>query len=927
MSKSWDPDQEDDLASGFKIDTTPGDNMILACVPFGGSAPSLPHPDRDLLGGKGLGLQEMSSIGIDVPPGFTLTTPVCQVFDRNGDLPKELWAEVDKAIVRVEKDLGRKFGDTENPLLFSCRSGAKISMPGMMDTVLNVGLTKETVEGLAKATNNRRFAYDAYRRLLDMFGNVVLGIPHDAFEEKLEAVKEKFRVLEDVDLSAEHLEELCRSYYKVYDDHGKQFPQNATEQVRACIKAVFGSWNTERAVKYREINQITCLLGTACNIQAMVFGNLGPTSGTGVAFSRNPGTGKNELNGEYLENAQGEDVVAGIRTPQPISAMAKGFPRAYAQFIKNIGQLERHFKDMQDVEFTVEDGKLWMLQCRNGKRTGQAAFSIACDMVDEKLCSKEEALLKVEPDHVQQMMHPTFAADALKSPAYQDNIVAVGLAGGPGAAVGKIVFSTTCAEERSAQGVILVRENTSPEDVGGMWASKGILTSRGGVTSHAAVVARGWGKPCVCGCDDLDIDEKSKTFTVKETGELFKEGDVISLNGSTGEVIRGAVPTTTPELEGSFGRLLGWADGVSDSLKVLANADSGVDAKKARELGAKGIGLCRTEHMFFSPERLPIVRSWILIKDGIEQIKEFQREDFRHILREMDGLPVTIRLLDPPLHEFLPKCSEVTDEFAKSLHYSDAKKLIHDIQEMHEENPMLGLRGCRLGICRPELTIIQTEAILNAAADLIKENSGAKPLPRIMVPLIGSVAEFENQALSIKRTAERVIAEREVDIQYEIGTMIETPRAALVSDKIAGAKDPVDGSLLCEFFSYGTNDLTQMTLGISRDDGGEFISKYKELGILETDPFNTIDQEGVGWLVHLSAAKGRSVNPNLSLSVCGEHGGDPKSIEFFDQVGLDYVSCSPFRVPIARLSTGRAAVSRGGGLTKKERLLKTAPMT
>ncbi|KAL7557705.1 hypothetical protein ACA910_018500 [Epithemia clementina (nom. ined.)] len=912
------------------ISGVPGKDRVPAVVPFGGSAPKVPNPDKDILGGKGLGLQEMSSIGIDVPPGFTLTTPLCQVYDKHGDLPEELWAEVDKAIARVEADLGRKFGDPENPLLFSCRSGAKISMPGMMDTVLNVGLTKETVEGLAKSTGNRRFAYDAYRRLLDMFGDVVLGIPHEAFEDKLESLKNRVGVLDDVDLTAEHLEELCESYYKVYEEYGKVFPQDAKAQVKACIGAVFGSWNSERAIKYREINQITSLLGTACNIQAMVFGNLGPTSGTGVAFSRDPGTGKNELKGEYLVNAQGEDVVAGIRTPLPIKAMEEKFPEAYDQFLKNVFKLEQHFKDMQDVEFTVENKKLWMLQCRSGKRTGQAAFMIANDMVDEGLLTPEEALLKVEPDHVQQMLHPTFASDVFSSPVYKDNIIAVGLAGGPGAAVGKVVFSTHTAEEKTAEGVILVRENTSPEDVGGMWASKGILTSRGGVTSHAAVVARGWGKPCVCGCDDILIDEEAKTFVVKETGEVFKEGDVISLNGSTGEVIRGAVPTTFPEFKGSFGRILGWADDVEDSCKVLANADSGPDAKKARELGAKGIGLTRTEHMFFDPKRLPIVRGWILQGKGLEFLGEFQRDDFKDILHEMDGLPVTIRLLDPPLHEFLPKISEVDEEFAKSLNYTDAHTLIKDIEEMHEENPMLGLRGCRLGICRSELTVMQVEAIINAAADLLEANPNAKPLPRIMVPLVGGVAEFENQALLVKRTAERVIKDRNVNVVFEVGTMIEVPRAALVSDKIAAVRDPKDGSFLCQFFSYGTNDMTQMTMGISRDDAGEFIPKYKELGIFEFDPFKTIDTEGVGWLLHLSAAKGRSVNPNLSLSVCGEHGGDPKSIEFFDKVGLDYVSCSPFRVPVARISAGSAAVRRqlkgGDGSKKQERLLKTSPM-
>ena len=586
---------------------------------------------------------------------------------------------------------------------------------------------------------------------------------------------------------------------------------------------------------------------------------------------------------------------------------------------------------MQDVEFTVQEGKLWMLQCRSGKRTGHAAIKIAVDLVDEGLCTPEEALMKVEPDHVKQVLHPTFSPEALESSFYKDNIVAVGLAGGPGAAVGKIVFTTEEAEERTKEGVILVRENTSPEDVGGMWASKGILTSRGGVTSHAAVVARGWGKPCVCGCDEFVIDEESRSMTVKSTGEVFREGDVISLNGSTGEVIRGAVKTTTPSLDGDFGKLLSWADAVEDSCTVMTNADSGPDSSKAIELGAKGIGLTRTEHMFFAHDRLPVVRRWILRGEGLDKVQEFQRADFKEIMHVMDGKPVTIRLLDPPLHEFLPKPSEITENFAKELGYDDEKELVMDIEDMHEENPMLGLRGCRLGICRPELTEMQVEAIMNAAADLVEANSGAKPFPRIMVPLVGSVQEFENQALLVKRTAESVKKERNGNLTYEIGTMIEVPRAALISDKIAGATDPEDGKPLCQFFSYGTNDLTQMTLGVSRDDAGEFITKYQDLGIMETDPFKTIDRDGVGFLLRMSAAKGRSVNPNLSLSVCGEHGGDPKSIEFFDAVGLDYVSCSPFRVPVARIASGQAALNRrhaekGVHMSKKERVIKTSPL-
>jgi pyruvate, orthophosphate dikinase len=656
----------------------------------------------------------------------------------------------------------------------------------------------------------------------------------------------------------------------------------------------------------------------------MVFGNLGDNSGTGVAFSRDPGTGKKALKGEYLVNAQGEDVVAGIRTPELIQTMADALPEAYTQFLRNIETLELHFKDMQDVEFTVENGKLWMLQCRSGKRTGHAALKIAADLVNEGLCTPQEALLKVEPDHIKQVLHPNFPPQVLDSPVYKDNIVAVGLAGGPGAAVGKIVFSTKKAEEMSSENVILVRENTSPEDVGGMWASKGILTSRGGVTSHAAVVARGWGKPCICGCEELEIDAVAGKMVIRSTGEVFNEGDVISLNGSTGEVIRIPIELEDAKQDGDFGKILGWADAVPDCMRVMANADSGPDATKAAELGAQGIGLCRTEHMFFAPERLPVVRRWILRNEGLENIKEFQRDDFKEIMKAMDGKPVTIRLLDPPLHEFLPKPSEVTAKFADELGYDDPKHLVEDIEEMHEENPMLGLRGCRLGICRPELTKMQVEAIMHAAADRMEQ--GGKPYPRIMVPLIGTVSEFENQALLIKRTANAVRTERSLDIPFEIGTMIEVPRAAIVSDKIASSIDPEDGERLCSFFSYGTNDLTQTTMALSRDDAGEFISAYLDKGIYEKDPFKTIDADGVGWLLHLSAAKGRSVNPNLSLSVCGEQ-TDPESIKFFDEVGLDYVSCSPFRVPVARLAAGQAAMKRKrDGMTKKERLIATSPL-
>jgi len=854
----------------------------------------------------------MSRIGVDVPPGFTLTTNLCDIYDKYGDLPAELWDATMEAVKRVESDMGRKYGDNENPLLFSCRSGAAVSMPGMMDTVLNIGLNSETVKGLAKATGNPRFAWDAYRRLLDMYGQVVLEIPHHGFEDRLKAIKAKAGVTDDVDLDVKHLQKLTDEYKQVYKEHNVVFPEDPYEQLFSCVKAVFGSWNSERAIKYREINDLPNLIGTACNIQTMVFGNMGDNSGTGVAFSRDPGTGENKLYGEYLVNAQGEDVVAGIRTPEPISRMEQVLPEAYRQFVHNVEKLESSFQDMQDIEFTVENGKLWMLQCRSGKRTGPAALRIAIDIVNEGLCTKEEALLKIEPDHIKQLLHPAFTPDALASPTYKANVVAEGLAGGPGAAVGKIVFDAKAAEERKADGenVILVRENTSPEDVGGMWAAEGVLTARGGMTSHAAVVARGWGKPCVVGCGELEIDEAAKTVTIKSTGEVFMEDDIISLNGNTGEVIRIAIETSTPSLEGDMGTVLQWADEVVDSCSVMANADSGPDAAKAAELGAKGIGLCRTEHMFFSPERLPIVRRWILRGEGLDRVKEFQRSDFREIFHAMDAKPVTIRLLDPPLHEFLFRSDQVDEAMAMQLGFgTDVKALKEKVESLHEENPMLGLRGCRLAIVRPELTVMQVEAILNAAADLLEENPVAEPRPRIMVPLVGSVAEFEHQALTIKRVATRVQKERGMNISYEIGTMLEVPRATLIADQLASLVDE-DGERLLSFVSYGTNDLTQMTMGISRDDSGAFIPKYIAEGIYEKDPFRTIDTEGVGYLIKKSAADGRSVNPSLSLSVCGEHGGDPESIEFFDAVGLNYVSCSPFRVPVARLAAGQAAVRR-----------------
>jgi len=876
--------------------------------------------DRDIVGGKGLGLQVMSKIGVDVPPGFTLPTTLCPIYSKHDDLPQEIWSEVSKHVERLEKEMGRSFGDKKDPLLFSVRSGAAISMPGMMDTVLNIGLNDDSVKGLAKATNNPRFAWDSYRRLLNMFGDVVRGIPHESFEERFDAIKAAAGVEKDVDLSADQLKELCDEYKAVFKSNGQEFPSDPQKQLEDCIKAVFGSWNSARAIKYREINGIKHLIGTAANVQTMVFGNMGSTSGTGVAFSRNPSTGENKLYGEFLINAQGEDVVAGIRTPEHISKMAEVLPEAYKVFVENIDKLERHFKDMQDVEFTVENGKLWMLQCRSGKRTGMAAIRIAVDLVNDGICTKSEAIQRVEPAHIKQLLHPNFTPDALKSNAYRNGVVAKGLAGGPGAAVGKLVFSTTKAEELKAAGenVILVRVCTSPEDVGGMWASAGILTSKGGKTSHAAVVARGWGKPCVCGCVDLEVDEANESFLVKTTGEIFKAGDTISINGSTGEVIRGAMEMKAPALEGELEVILEWCDEQENVLKVYANADSGKDSAVAAKHGAQGIGLCRTEHMFFSPDRLPVVQRWILRDEGLEKVEAFQRADFIDIFSVMDGKKVTIRLLDPPLHEFTPHIEEINEDMAAKLGYgSDVHKLIMDIESMHEENPMLGLRGCRLGIVHEDLTQMQVRAIMHAAADRME--AGGNPMPRIMVPLVGTLKEFLSQALVIKSEAESVKALRNLDIWYEIGTMIEVPRAALISDQLASLADPIDGKKLCAFFSYGTNDLTQMTMGISRDDSSAFIPKYMEKGILTDDPFNSIDVEGVGYLVKKSAVEGKAANPNLSLSVCGEQGGDPKSINFFDELGLDYVSCSPFRVPVARLAVGQAASKRNEKYHIKEK--------
>ena len=727
-------------------------------------------------------------------------------------------------------------------------------------------------------------------------------------------IKLNANIKNDIDLNDEELILLCDAYLNVYNEFNVTFPEDPLEQLRLCILAVFKSWNCPRAIKYREVNNIRDLKGTAVNVQVVVHGNIGWNSGTGVAFSRNPSTGIKELYGEYLINAQGEDVVSGIRTPAPIATMKEQLHSAYEDFLQSIHILERHFKDMQDVEFTVENGRLWMLQCRNGKRTGQAAIQIAVDLVNEGLCSREEALLKIEPEHIRQLLHPFFHPEALKSLLYKSNVIAKGLPAGPGAAVGKVVFSPNEAEgfQKNGENCILVREITSPEDVAGMWAAKGILTARGGMTSHAAVVCRGWGKTCICGCDDIHVDEVSGTITVISTGEKIHRGDVVSLNGNTGEVIKGPIAVIDSVVDGHFSDVLRWADSIA-RLTVYANADSPHDALKSIEFGAKGIGLCRTEHMFFAPNRLSVVRRWILKDEGIDELKAFQRLDFCGIFEALSGLPCTIRLLDPPLHEFLPKLESIDESMAHSLGF-DGKihYLIEKINQLHEENPMLGLRGCRLGIVHPQITEMQVDAIMNAAYDAY-ESSGICPRPRIMIPLVGHVNELLHQVDIITTVSERIRLERGTDgfvIPYELGTMIEVPRAALLSRQIASLESSgTRKGKLIDFFSYGTNDLTQMTMGISRDDSNDFIPFYLKLGIFKDDPFKSIDEEGVGLLLKMSAESARAVSPSIGLSVCGEHGGDPLSITFFHKSGLDYVSCSPFRVPLARIAAGQVAAT------------------
>ncbi len=857
---------------------------------------------RELLGGKGANLAEMTGLGIPVPQGFTITTEVCALYyENNRKVPVGLKAQVDANVARLEKTMNARFGDKTNPLLVSVRSGAAASLPGMMDTILNLGINDEVVQALIKKTGNERFAYDTYRRFIQMFGDVVMGVPHHDFEHEIQKIKDKRKVHHDIDLTAADFKELIANYKALVQKVTKKsFPQDPRVQLDMAIEAVFGSWNNNRAIAYRQLNDITGLKGTAVNVQSMVFGNMGQTSGTGVCFSRNPSTGENKFYGEYLMNAQGEDVVAGIRTPLSIQELEKQNPRVYKQLVDIKNKLEQHFTDMQDMEFTIQEGKLYILQTRNGKRTAAAAVRIAVEMVKEKLIDKKTAILRVEPNQLDQLLHKQIDPQA-KAKA---ELIAKGLPASPGAAVGKIVFTAEHAEEAAkTDKVILVRTETSPEDLIGMNVSQGILTSRGGMTSHAAVVARGMGKCCVSGCQDIKVDEKAKTLTVAAKKLVLKEFDDITLDGSTGEVFKGSLNLVEPGLSGNFATLMQWADEFR-TLKIRTNADVPRDAKVARGFGAEGIGLCRTEHMFFEGDRIKAMREMILAsnleqrKKALAKLLPYQKSDFKGLLKEMAGLPVTIRLLDPPLHEFLPKEKKDIDDLAKEMKVP-AQRIIEISEHLHEVNPMLGHRGCRLGITYPEITEMQVQAIMEAACELVKEKVDAKP--EIMVPLVGNITELQHQKAIIKKVAEETIAKYKVKVDYMIGTMIEVPRAALTADAIATE---------AEFFSFGTNDLTQMTLGFSRDDIGKFLPEYLKKNLLEKDPFAVLDQTGVGQLVQMAVEKGRKTRPNIKLGICGEHGGEPSSVAFCHKVGLNYVSCSPYRVPIARLAAAHAAIKQ-----------------
>ncbi|MFG5121079.1 pyruvate, phosphate dikinase [Methylorubrum sp. POS3] len=867
---------------------------------------------RNLLGGKGANLAEMSNLGLPVPPGFTITTEVCTYYYQHGETyPSELAEEVKAALEKVGALTGRRFGDAEKPLLVSVRSGARASMPGMMDTVLNLGLNDETVEALAKDADDERFAYDSYRRFITMYSNVVLGVEHHAFEEALEHYKDSKNLSLDTELKADDWKHLIGVYKKIVrDEHGSDFPQKPEDQLWGAIGAVFDSWMIPRAKKYRELNSIPESWGTAVNVQAMVFGNMGDTSATGVAFTRNPSTGESALYGEFLINAQGEDVVAGIRTPQDITekarieansdkpSMEKAMPESFAELTRIYGVLEKHYRDMQDMEFTIERGKLWMLQTRNGKRTAKAALRIAVELAGEGLISKDEAIKRIEPGALDQLLHPTIDPDA------ERKVIATGLPASPGAAVGEIVFNSEAAEaaRKAERKSILVRIETSPEDIHGMHAAEGILTTRGGMTSHAAVVARGMGKPCVSGVGSIRIDYKAQTMTVG--GVTLKAGDVITIDGSTGQVIHGEVKMLQPELSGDFAALMEWADAVR-TMKVRTNADTPADARAARKFGAEGIGLCRTEHMFFEGDRIVAVREMILADDAegrraaLAKLLPYQRQDFVELFTIMSGLPVTIRLLDPPLHEFLPHTDEEVQEVVAATGVSE-DKIRHRTRELSEHNPMLGFRGCRLAIAFPEIAEMQARAIFEAAVQAAKD-TGAPVTPEVMVPLVFTRMEFDIVKSRIDAMAKAVAEETGATFEYQVGTMIELPRAALKAGEIAET---------AEFFSFGTNDLTQTALGISRDDAATFLGPYTQKGILAVDPFVSIDREGVGELVKIATERGRAQRPNIKLGICGEHGGDPASIGFCQEVGLDYVSCSPFRVPIARLAAAQSALGK-----------------
>jgi len=867
---------------------------------------------RDLLGGKGANLAEMSNLGLSVPPGFTITTEACTYYYAHAkQLPRDLKPQVEAALQKVGRITGRKFGDKKNPLLVSVRSGARASMPGMMDTVLNLGLNDVTVEALA-ASADARFAYDSYRRFIQMYSNVVLGIDHHHFEEVLESYKNERGYSLDTELDAEDWKKIVASYEELVEaEQGKPFPQDPNAQLWGAISAVFGSWMNQRAITYRRLHNIPASWGTAVNVQAMVFGNMGEDSATGVAFTRNPSTGEKALYGEFLVNAQGEDVVAGIRTPQDLTEAARKkagsdkpslealMPKLYKQFVRTAETLERHYRDMQDLEFTIERGKLYMLQARSGKRTAKAALRIAVELANEKLITREQAVARIEPMALDQLLHPTIDPDAPRT------LIASGLPASPGAASGEITFSADEAEAMKAQGkkVILVRVETSPEDIHGMHAAQGILTTRGGMTSHAAVVARGMGKPCVSGAGSIRVDYAKRELSSGE--HTLKAGDIITIDGTTGQVLLGRVPMLEPELSGEFSTLMQWADKVR-RLGVRANADTPADARAARNFGAEGIGLCRTEHMFFEADRILAVREMILADDekgrraALAKLLPMQREDFAALFEIMQGLPVTIRLLDPPLHEFLPHTEEEIAEVAQAMGTSP-DKLRRRKQELSEFNPMLGFRGCRLAIAYPEIAEMQARAIFEAAVAAAKK-TGAPVVPEVMVPLIASKAEFDLVKARIDAMAEAVTTESRFKINYQVGTMIELPRAALQAGEIAET---------AEFFSFGTNDLTQTTFGISRDDAALFLNTYVEKGVFAGDPFVSIDQSGVGELVKIGTERGRAVRPKLKIGICGEHGGDPASVSFCDEVGLDYVSCSPFRVPIARLAAAQAALKAG----------------